>query len=76
VFEIRHPDRPDQYPIFSQDCIAAAGVEKSESVAHDLGDATKLPMAEKAANDGCSVGSSLNGISPNPAHAPAKKLQR
>jgi hypothetical protein len=56
VFEIRQPERPDRYPIFSQGCIAAAGVEKSKSVAHDLGDATKSPTAEKAANDGCSVG--------------------
>lgn len=55
MFEIRQPERPDRYPIFSQGCIAAAGVEKSKSVAYNLGDATISPTAEKAANDGCSV---------------------
>src|SRR5207248_9051502 len=75
VFEIRHPDRPDQYPIFSQACIAAAGVEKSESVAHDLRDATKLPMAEKAANDGCSVGLKSQRHLPQPRARPSEETR-
>ena len=41
AFEIRQPDRSDRYPVFSHGRIPAAGVEKSKSVAHDLGDAKK-----------------------------------
>ena len=65
AFEIRQPDRPDRYPRFSQGRIAAAGVEKSKGVAHDLGDATKILIIEKTADDGVPSISSLMRSEPS-----------
>ena len=52
VFKIRQPDRPDRYPSLSQGCVPAAAVEKSKGIARHLGGATKVLIAEKAADNG------------------------
>ena len=68
VLEIRQPDDPDRYPSFSQGRVPAAGVKKSKSVARDLGDATKVLIAEKSADDGDPV-----GVKPQPHGVPGRQ---
>src|SRR6516162_8552906 len=55
VFELLQPDDPNRYPRFSQGRVPAAAVEKSKGAARDLGDAAKVLIAEKTADDGGAV---------------------